>query len=114
MPSDPLLVVHRLEHRFGSTLALAGVDLEVFPSEVVLLAGPNGAGKSTLLRSIAGLSRPTGGSVRIAGQQLRDTPSARSAVGFLSHQSFLYEDLDRKSTRLNSSHVALSRMPSSA
>ncbi len=93
MPTTPILAVRRLERRFGPVVALRGVDLDVFPSEVVLIAGPNGAGKSTLLRSVAGLSRPTRGSVRVAGNQLRDTPQARSNVGFLSHQNFLYEDL---------------------
>ena len=46
-------------------LALRSIDLAIHAGEVVLLAGPNGAGKSTLLRCLAGLSRPTRGTVRI-------------------------------------------------
>ena len=82
-----------LERRFGRVVALRSLDLTVFAGEVVLLAGPNGAGKSTLLRCLAGLARPTRGSVRIGGALLRKTPEARSTVGFLSHQTFLYDDL---------------------
>jgi heme ABC exporter ATP-binding subunit CcmA len=82
-----------LERRFGHVVALRSVDLTVRAGEVVLLAGPNGAGKSTLLRCLAGLARPTRGSVRVSGALLRQDPAARSGVGFLSHQTFLYDDL---------------------
>jgi len=92
-PQDPVIVAKGLERRFGLVVALRSVSLTVHPGEVVLLAGPNGAGKSTLLRTIAGLVRPTRGTVHIAGHQLRSEPAARSAIGFLSHQTFLYDDL---------------------
>jgi heme ABC exporter ATP-binding subunit CcmA len=89
----PLVVARDLARRFGHVVALRSVSLSVAPGEVVLLAGPNGAGKSTLLRVLAGLVRPTSGSVTIGGEQLRASPSARAAIGFLSHQTFLYDDL---------------------
>jgi heme exporter protein A len=89
----PIVVVRGLERRFGPVVALRSVDLAIHAGEVVLLAGPNGAGKSTLLRCLAGLTRPTRGTVRIQDRQLRSDPGARALVGFLSHQSFLYEDL---------------------
>ena len=89
----PIVDARGLERRFGHVVALRSVDLTVRPGEVVLLAGPNGAGKSTLLRCIAGLTRPTRGTVRIQDRQLRLDPAARSAVGFLSHQNLLYDDL---------------------
>jgi heme exporter protein A len=92
-PATPLIEARGLERRFGHVVALRSVDLTVCPGEVVLLAGPNGAGKSTLLRCLAGLARPTRGSVRVAGALLRRAPAARSAVGFLSHQTLLYDDL---------------------
>ena len=89
----PVIEALALERRFGHVIALRSVDLLVHAGEVVLLAGPNGAGKSTLLRCLAGIARPTRGSVRIRGASLRLAPAARSAVGFLSHQTFLYDDL---------------------
>lgn len=93
-PSAPSLVhVHGLERRFGTVAALRGVDLDVEAGECVLLVGPNGAGKSTLLRTLAGLVRPTRGTVTVAGRDLWRDPSARRAVGFLSHHAFVYDDL---------------------
>ncbi|MEP6590321.1 MAG: heme ABC exporter ATP-binding protein CcmA [Gemmatimonadota bacterium] len=88
-----LLLVRGVARTFGRLHALRGVDLAVAAGEVVLLLGPNGAGKSTLLRVVAGLARPTKGSVRVAGRDVHAEPSSRSALGLLSHQSFLYDDL---------------------
>ena len=89
----PIAVARGLERRFGHVVALAGVDFTVGAGDVVLLAGANGAGKSTLLRCIAGLIRPARGTVSIAGRDLRSDPAARSLIGFLSHQTQLYDDL---------------------
>lgn len=52
--------------------ALTGVDLEIAPGERLAVIGPSGCGKTTLLLLIAGLERPTGGSVSIRGQDLAD------------------------------------------
>ena len=91
--SSPVIEALSLERRFGHVRALRSVDLTVAAGEVVLLVGPNGAGKSTLLRCLAGLARPTRGSVRVCGALLQRDPAARAGVGFLSHQTFLYDDL---------------------
>jgi heme exporter protein A len=91
--TSPVIVARGVERCFGHVVALRSIDLAVHAGEIVLLAGPNGAGKSTLLRCLAGLTRPTRGSVRIHERQLRTDPGARALVGFLSHQNFLYEDL---------------------
>ena len=53
---------------YGATLALAGVDLDLRPGEVLGIAGPNGAGKSTLVRMIAGEERPTLGKLTFDGR----------------------------------------------
>ncbi len=56
----------QLEHiskRFGSVVALDGVDLQIIPGELIFLLGPSGCGKSTLLRIIAGLLAPTTGRI---------------------------------------------------
>ena len=50
-----------LHKRYGATVALAGLDLDIRPGEVLGIAGPNGAGKSTLVRIIAGEERPDDG-----------------------------------------------------
>lgn len=59
--------IEGLEHRYGSTRALRGVDLDVRGGECVALLGPNGAGKTTLVGALTGLLRPHGGRVRING-----------------------------------------------
>jgi len=90
----PLLGAIGLERTFGSTHALHGVDLTLAPGDALLVAGPNGAGKTTLLRILAGLARPSRGSVTVAGRRLRATdPESRRPVGYVGHESLLYDDL---------------------
>src|SRR6188474_401010 len=67
----PMLEVRNLAASYGKHLALAGVDLDVKPGEIVVMLGANGAGKSTLLKSIAVLVQPQAGSrVTFDGQDL--------------------------------------------
>lgn len=62
--------VQDLVMAFGSFRALKGVSLSVHPGEVVGLLGENGAGKSTLIKVLAGIYRPTSGTVRLAGKEV--------------------------------------------
>lgn len=88
------LVIEAVSKDFGYHRVLRGLDLVVEEGEYVALMGPNGAGKTTLLRLAAGLSNPNGGSVSIAGVDLRRAgPGLRRRVGFVSHESLLYPDL---------------------
>ncbi len=78
----------------GRFPALAGVDLDVDPGEIVLLRGPNGAGKTTLLRLCAGLVPASSGTVSVLGRDLvADRAAVRRRVGLLGHATFLYDDL---------------------
>jgi ABC-2 type transport system ATP-binding protein len=72
-----------LSKRYGRTVALAGVDLEVEPGELVGLLGPNGAGKSTLVKIACGLVRPSGGTATVAGEPA-GSPAARATIGYLA------------------------------
>jgi ABC-type multidrug transport system ATPase subunit len=78
----PRLVVRDVGKRFGPRPVLAGVDLEVAPGSIVLLAGSNGSGKTTLLRCIAGLARHDG-EVLLDGRALRPGGVGHEAIGYL-------------------------------
>jgi heme ABC exporter ATP-binding subunit CcmA len=96
MPSSDggILAAVGLERSFGHVRVLRGIDLEVRRGDVLVVVGPNGAGKTTLLRVLAGLVRPSAGEVRVLGRKLeRSAPEARRPIGFVSHQSLLYDDL---------------------
>ena len=64
--------LEKLTKRFGPTLAVNGIDLEVRPGRVTGFLGPNGAGKSTTMRMVLGLDRPTAGRALVAGRPYTD------------------------------------------
>lgn len=89
-----LLELRDVSKYFGDSAALRRVNLSVGPGEAVLLYGPNGAGKTTLLRALAGLSRPTEGTVLVGGKDIHSGAAASKArIGFVSHATFLYNEL---------------------
>ncbi|MGH7679682.1 MAG: heme ABC exporter ATP-binding protein CcmA [Gemmatimonadaceae bacterium] len=86
----PTVEVTALRKEFGRRAAVSGVDFTLSGGDCLALFGPNGAGKTTLLRLIAGLLKPTAGSTRVRGVDVRRDGAARAAVGLISHQSMLY------------------------
>lgn len=76
--------------RFGATVALDGVDLEVGAAEIVVVLGATGAGKTTLLRTIAGLETPDAGSVRLGGRDATHTTPAERDVALVFQNFSLY------------------------
>jgi ABC-2 type transport system ATP-binding protein len=73
---------HGLEKRYRRIRALDGLDLVAEPGQVVAVLGPNGAGKSTFVRAVATLLRLDGGTLRVAGHDVRREPQAvRKAIG---------------------------------
>ncbi len=77
---------------YGHFPALRDVSFQVEPGHCLALLGRNGAGKTTLLKIIAGLSRPAGGHVLIAGKEARDRET-RGRIGILGHGIAVYEEL---------------------
>ncbi|MFE7898130.1 sugar ABC transporter ATP-binding protein [Streptomyces sp. NPDC057424] len=83
---EPLVRIRGLSKRFGGTVALAGVDLDVYAGSVLALLGPNGAGKSTLIKILAGVHHADAGQITVAGEPLGGPTVARS-------MSFIHQDL---------------------
>ena len=69
---EPILKIEKLEKSFGSLKVLKGIDLEVYPGEVVCIIGASGSGKSTLLRCINLLEEADSGHVWFEGKDLMD------------------------------------------
>ena len=80
-PMEPAVHLRGAVSLIGRFPALAGVDLDVDWSEVVLLQGPNGAGKTTILRCCAGLVPVSAGEARVLGIDLTRRIAARYAAG---------------------------------
>src|SRR3954471_10242751 len=78
-----MISANRLTKRYGETIAVAGLEVEVRPGVVTALLGPNGAGKSTTLRLTLALDRPPSGSVVIHGRAYRALPAPMREVGAL-------------------------------
>jgi branched-chain amino acid transport system ATP-binding protein len=72
---NPLLAVRGVQTFYGKIIALRGVDLDVFDSEIVALIGANGAGKSTLMMTICGNPQAHGGSITYDGQDITRLPT---------------------------------------
>jgi ABC-2 type transport system ATP-binding protein len=81
-PTPPRLRLTGIGKRFGTRPVLTGVDLDVAPGSILLLAGSNGSGNTTLLRCIAGLARHEG-SVSLDGEPIRVDGAGHPAVGYL-------------------------------
>jgi ABC-2 type transport system ATP-binding protein len=78
----PTIEAHALEKRYRKTRALDGLDLVAEPGQVTAVLGPNGAGKTTFVRAVATLLRLDGGTLRVAGHDVRREPQAvRRQIG---------------------------------
>ena len=83
-----------LAKRYGRRLALAGLDLDAGPGDVVGLIGPNGAGKSTTIRILTTLLLPDAGRATVAGLDVvKDAARLRERVGYMPERFGLYDEL---------------------
>jgi ABC-2 type transport system ATP-binding protein len=83
-----------LEKRFGEVEAVRGVDFRVEPGETFGFLGPNGAGKSTTINILCTLARPTAGSARVAGHDVRtERDAVRRSIGLVFQDPTLDVDL---------------------
>lgn len=89
-----MVEVGGVRKRYGSAVALDGVDLSVSAGELFGLLGPNGAGKTTLMSILSGLTDPTGGTVRLFGEPFGTaTRNRRHLVGLATQDLAIYPEL---------------------
>lgn len=87
----PVVVISNLVKQFGRFAALRGVSAEFVAGRLYVIVGDNGAGKTTLLRSLAGLARPTSGTVTVLGKS--DLREVSGQIGYMAHSSLLYDEM---------------------
>jgi ABC-2 type transport system ATP-binding protein len=86
--------IHQLTKRYGRFTAVDGIDLAVPKGELFGFLGPNGAGKTTTFRMIAGILRPTSGTVEVGGIDINRRPlEAKARLGFIPDRPFVYDKL---------------------
>ncbi|MFF4029116.1 ABC transporter ATP-binding protein [Streptomyces sviceus] len=96
---DTVLAGYGLIKKYGSTTALAGVDVEVRERDSLAIMGPSGSGKSTLLHTLAGIVRPDGGEVLLRGERIdrlgenRLSALRRKRFGFVFQSGQLLPEL---------------------
>jgi ABC-2 type transport system ATP-binding protein len=89
-----VLQARGLTRRYGRTVAVAGVDLDIEQGEIFGLVGPNGAGKTTTMRMLATLLVPSEGDARILGHSVRREPDeVRRLIGYMPDTFGVYDDM---------------------
>ena len=90
---EPILEARGLVKRYGKVTTVHGVDVKVYPGEIVGLLGANGAGKTTSFHMICGLTKPSEGKIFLAGQDITRWPMARrcrAGLGYLPQEHSLF------------------------
>ena len=82
-PVKPIISFRNISKRWGQTVGVDNVSLDIEPGEFFALLGPSGCGKTTLLRMLAGLEVPTEGHIYIDGQDMGEIPPNRRAVNMV-------------------------------
>jgi ABC-2 type transport system ATP-binding protein len=94
MPSPPPAVAtDALTKRYGSTVAVDGLDLQIDGGVVYGFLGPNGAGKTTTMRMLTGLVEPTDGTAAVAGVDPTDRSELVDRIGLLPEEPPVYDEL---------------------
>ena len=87
------LMIRDLHKRFGSVDVLKGVNLDIESGEFTVLVGPSGCGKSTLLNIVAGLEKPSGGTIEIGGRVVNDVAPSDRDIAMVFQSYALYPSM---------------------
>lgn len=91
---EPIITLKNLHKRYGTKQVLKGIDIEIYPGQVIGYIGPNGAGKSTTVKILCGLITDYEGQVYVKGMNLRDhLVEIKSCIGYVPELAELYDVL---------------------
>ncbi|MBP1849730.1 ABC transporter ATP-binding protein [Rhizobium halophytocola] len=90
------ITLEKITKSFGAVKVLHGIDLDIADGEFVVFVGPSGCGKSTLLRQIAGLDKPTSGTIDIDGARVTDVPASDRGLAMVFQSYALYPHMSVK------------------
>jgi ABC-2 type transport system ATP-binding protein len=83
----PAVLIEKLEKRYGTTVAVRDISLEIQPGEIFGLLGPNGAGKTTAIRCLCTLAKPDAGKLEVSGISVLDKPrQVRQRLGYVAQE----------------------------
>src|ERR1700690_3918775 len=91
-PPPAVIEARGLRKSFGAIRAVDGIDLSLSGGRIYGLLGPNGSGKTTLIRLLAGLARPTSGSISVLGTRMPSRPLL-AKIGYMTQSDGLYAEL---------------------
>ena len=91
---EPVIKIDNLYKKYGSKTILNGINLEVYPGQIIGYIGPNGAGKSTTVKIILGLINDYEGQIKIFGNDIKSNPTEyKRRIGYVPEVPELYENL---------------------
>jgi ABC-2 type transport system ATP-binding protein len=91
---EPIISIKNLRKSYGQKQVLKGIDLDIYPGQVIGYIGPNGAGKSTTVKILCGLISDYEGEVSVKGFNLKDNAiAAKSNIGYIPELAELYDVL---------------------
>ncbi len=92
---DPIISARDVVKRYGETVAVAGLDLTIWPGEIFGILGPNGAGKTTTLEMLEGLRAPDDGEIRVAGfDPVSEPDQVHRVIGVQLQSTALFDYLN--------------------
>ena len=93
VPPSPSIHIENLVVRYGSFVAVNGLNLALYPGELFGLLGPNGAGKSSTIRVLIGQRKPTSGSVKVCGLDVvREWSAVKPLFGYVPDRENLFDE----------------------
>ncbi|MCS6854498.1 MAG: ABC transporter ATP-binding protein, partial [Elioraea sp.] len=88
--AEPYVRILNVTKRFGATVAVDDVSLDIYRGELFALLGGSGSGKTTLLRMLAGFERPDSGRILLDGQDVADVPPYERPVNMMFQSYALF------------------------